>query len=268
MHRATQPSQAGGILNPVLCPQLAASEGVRHGFFTRAGGVSGGVYHSLNCAYGTGDSPENVNENLRRIADTLGAAKGIARLHQVHGTTAIAATTPWPHDARPQADAVVTATPGLAVGVSTADCVPILLADDRHRVVAAAHAGWKGALAGIVEATLEAMQKLGAQRDTIAATIGPAIAQGSYEVDAGFRERFLLQEESNQIYFIHGARSKHFLFDLKAYVKDRLKSAGITRINLLAHDTCLQEDDFFSYRRTTLRGESAYGCQLSAIMLE
>ena len=197
---------------------------------------------------------------------TLGAAKGLARAHQVHSATAIITDHPWPQDARPQADAVVTNTPGLAVGITTADCLPILLADSKNRVIAAAHAGWKGALAGIIEETLHAMHTLGASADHIIATIGPGIAQGSYEVSSEFHGNFLKDDEANQLYFIHGARAGHYLFDLKAYAKDRLKAAGIAHINVLAHDTCLEENTFFSYRRAILRGESAYGCQISAIL--
>src|SRR5205807_71151 len=152
-------------------------------------GESEGVYASLNCAYGTGDIPENVSENLHRIAYTLGAHKGLALAHQIHSATAIITDHPWPLDARPQADAVVTAAPGLAVGITTADCLPILLADSKNRVIAAAHAGWKGALNGIIEATLDSMQSLGAHVENIIATIGPGIAQGSYEVGSDFHDR-------------------------------------------------------------------------------
>lgn len=268
MHYASKPSKAGSILTPLTCPTLSAQPNIAHGFFTRNGGVSEGVYASLNCAYGTGDMPENVGENMRRITHALSAAKGLARAHQIHSATAIITDKPWPHDARPQADAVITNTLGLAVGITTADCLPILLADPKARVIAAAHAGWKGALAGIIEATLDAMHKLGATLPNITATIGPAITQGSYEVGSEFRDRFLKDDEANQLYFIHGARAGHYLFDLKAYAKERLKACGLTHINVLAHDTCLEENGFFSYRRTTLRGETAYGCQMSAIAME
>jgi YfiH family protein len=268
MSIASKPSHTGGFLTPLTCPTLSAEPGITHGFFTRHGGVSTGVYDSLNCAYGTGDATENVTENLRRIASSLGAPKGLARAHQIHSATAIVTDHPWPSDARPQADAVVTGTPGLAVGITTADCLPILLADSKHRVIAAAHAGWKGAFTGVIEETIRTMQTLGAVTESIVATIGPAIAQGSYEISSEFYERFLQDNEANHLYFIHGARPEHWLFDLKAYAKDRLRDAGISHINILAHDTCLEENTFFSYRRTTLRSEKTYGCQMSAIALQ
>lgn len=266
MRHAPQPSAAGSLLTPVTCPALSAQRGIRHAFFTRQGGVSTGLYASLNCAYGTGDAAQDVLENLRRMKEAL-KANALARVYQVHGTQVVVATEAWPMEERPHADAIVTNVPHLAVGVSTADCLPILLADTQHKVVAAAHAGWKGALSGVVEATLAAMETLGAKISGITAAIGPAIAQGSYEVGAEFHARFLEQDSNNNQYFIHGQRQGYWLFDLKAYAKDRLRNAGISQINVLANDTCLEENDFFSYRRATLRGEASYGCQLSAIVL-
>jgi len=269
MHRTSTASETRSILTPVICPELAAQPGIAHGFFTRHGGVSPGIYASLNCAYGTGDAPDHIAENLRRATETLGVGEtSLCKAHQVHSATVITATEAWVRDVAPQADAIVTATPGLAVGVTTADCLPILMADAKAHVVAAAHAGWKGTLGGIIEATLGAMQALGACAENIIAAIGPGIAQGSYEVGNEFRDRFLQEDSGNQLYFIHGARPGHYLFDLKACAKDRLRDAGISHINVLAHDTCLEENTFFSYRRATLRGESAYGCQLSAIALK
>jgi YfiH family protein len=270
MHHASRASDTGGILAiPVTCPALSAQKNIRHGFFTRSGGVSTGLYASLNCAYGTGDNPDNVVENYRRITHALGVGdNALCKAHQVHSIHVITASAAWAREQAPQADAIVTATRGLALGVTTADCLPLLLADATHGVIAAVHAGWKGAFGGIIDATLDAMAQLGASADTVYATIGPAIAQGSYEIGLEFYERFIMQEPENAMYFIHGARPGHYLFDLKAYAKDRLRNAGVQHINVLAHDTCLQENDFFSYRRATLRGESAYGCQLSAIVLE
>jgi len=207
-------------------------------------------------------------ENRGRVVKSLGLpATALCKAHQVHSATAIVASKSWSREDAPDADAIITATPGLAVGITTADCLPILFADAKAKVVAAAHAGWKGALGGIIEATLDAMQTLGASAEHISATIGPAIAQGSYEVGSEFHDRFMKDDEANQLYFIHGARAGHYLFDLKAYAKDRLKTAGVGHINVLANDTCLEENTFFSYRRTTLRGETAYGCQLSVIAL-
>jgi len=268
MRHAPKASETRSVLTPVICPQLSALPGVRHGFFTRSGGISTGLYASLNCAYGTGDDPVHIAENLRRANDALGISEtSLCKAHQVHSAKVITATEAWTRENAPQADAIVTATPGLAVGVTTADCLPILLADGKNRVIAAAHAGWKGALGGVIEATLDAMRQLGASLPDIVAAIGPGIAQGSYEVGSEFRDRFMQEDSGNQLYFIHGARPGHYLFDLKAYAKDRLRDAGVAHINVLAHDTCLEENTFFSYRRTTLRGESAYGCQLSAIVL-
>ncbi|MDE3060836.1 MAG: peptidoglycan editing factor PgeF [Pseudomonadota bacterium] len=270
MHRASAASETGGILaQAVTCPALSALPGIKHGFFTRRGGASAGVYASLNCAIGTGDSPENVAENYRRITKTLGVAEtSLCKAYQIHSATAVIADKAWRREEAPQADAIVTNVPGLAVGVTTADCLPILLADEKNRVIAAAHAGWKGAISGILEATLEKMQALGARAEDIIAAIGPAIAQASYEIGEEFYERFLADDEGNARYFIHGARPGHWLFDLKSYAKDRLRDAGVNHITILAHDTCAEEADFFSYRRSCLRGETAYGCQLSGIILE
>jgi len=269
MHHPSHSPGAGRPLDPVHCPALAAQPGIRHGFFTRNGGASSGFYDSLNCAYGTGDDTAHVAENLRRITETLGTAPhNLCKPHQIHSAIVATATEGWPRESAPEADAVVTNIPGLALGITTADCLPILFADTENRVIACAHAGWKGALGGVIEATVAAMTGLGAKLPAIHATIGPAIAQGSYEVDDAFRARFLAQDHDNQLFFVHGARAGHWQFDLKAYAKERLKDAGITHINVLAHDTYLQENDFFSYRRTTHRKEPVYGCQLSAIILE
>lgn len=257
------------LLTPFTCPQLSLAKGVRHGFFGRSGGVSAGLYESLNCGYGSGDDTALVAENRAIVADTLGVpASSLCTAFQIHSPKAVIVDKPWHWSNAPEADALVTSEAGIAIGVLTADCVPILFADTRNHVIAAAHAGWKGAVSGVVEATLEAMLKLGATLPTITATVGPAIAQGSYEVGAEFYERFVLQDSANVMYFVHGARANHFMFDLKAYVKDRLRNAGVAQVNMLAHDTCLQEQDFFSFRRSTLRQEPAYGRQISAISLD
>lgn len=270
MHHASPTSDTGSILAvPFTCPALSAQPSLKHGFFTRSGGVSHGLYTSLNCAYGTGDKTEHVIENYRRITHALGVADhALCKPYQIHSATVITATQGWSRDDAPQADAVVTNVPGLALGVTTADCLPILFADSTHRVIAATHAGWKGAIGGIIEATLEAMSKLGATPETTIASIGPAIAQGSYEVSSEFYERFITENEGNHLFFLHGARQGHYLFDLKSYAKERLRNAGLSSVNVLAHDTCFEENDFFSYRRATLRSEASYGCQLSAIVLE
>ena len=257
------------LLTPVTCPALSQAKNISHGFFTRSGGVSSGLYNSLNCGYGSGDDVALVSENRALVADTLHVrADALCTAFQIHSAKAVIIEKPWHWSSAPEADAIVTQEPGIAVSVLTADCVPVLFADSKHHIVAAAHAGWKGAINGVLEATLEAMLKLGATLPTITVTIGPAITQGSYEVGTEFRERFMQLDNNNGMYFIHGSRTGHYLFDLKAYVKDRLRSAGIEHIQLMTHDTCQQEDDFFSFRRATLRGEPVYGRQISAIALD
>ena len=226
--------------------------------------MSEGIYDSLNCAYGTGDDEKNVDENYRIIARALGA-NAYCKAHQIHSNRVVTATAPWKREQAPQADAIVTCVPHLMIGITTADCLPILLADTTQPIIGAAHAGWKGAVTGVIEATVDAMRALGARN--LAAAIGPAISQQSYEVGPEFYERFIQESTGNTVYFAPSARSGHYQFDLKAYGKSRLQHAGVQLINMLAHDTCLEEDAFFSYRRTVKRGESAYGCQLSAIMI-
>jgi YfiH family protein len=241
--------------------------GIAHGFFTRQGGVSEGIYASLNCGYGSGDDIAKVAENRARVAGALGAKPDdLLTAYQIHSAKAVIVEKPWGWKDAPQADALVTKTPGIALGVLAADCLPVLLADGNAKVIAAAHAGWKGAMGGVLEATIETMQQLGAKIPAIVAAIGPGIAQASYEVGPEFHDRFIAEDEGNRLYFMHGREGK-FLFDLKAYAKDRLRNAGISQINVLAEDTCLQENAFFSYRRATLCGETSYGRQLSAIML-
>ena len=253
----------------LTCPSLIQHSGLRHGFFTRRGGVSHGLYSSLNCGYGSGDESALVQENRARIARALHAGPdALLTTFQIHSAQAVWVDTPWHWQNAPEADALVTNQPGIALGILTADCLPILLSDPVSRIIAAVHAGWKGAFGGIIENTVGLMCERGAQPAQIHATIGPSIAQGSYEVGNEFYERFTQQDIDNKIYFIHGARDGHYLFDLKSYAKERLRNASIAHINILAHDTCLEENDFFSYRRATLRGESAYGRQLSVIMLE
>ena len=248
---------------------LSALPGVRHGFFTREGGVSEGLYASLNCGLGSGDDLENVAENRSRAMAELGLTEDrLATVYQVHSNRAALAEAPWPADERPQVDALVTKTPGLAVGVLTADCVPVLFADREAGVVAAAHAGWRGALDGVLETTLAAMQNLGARAETTTAAVGPAIEQPSYEVGPEFPASFLGQDPDNGAFFRAAPRNGHFLFDLKGYVARRLARAGLARIERLEADTCADPDRFFSYRRACLAGEEAYGRLLSAISLE
>jgi len=249
-------------------PNLSAPN-IQHGFFTRKGGKSSGIYGSLNCGYGSGDDIDIVCANRTIVADMLGTdADSLCTAFQIHSNKVITLDRPWHWKDAPEADALVTKTPGIALGILSADCLPVLFADTKRNIIGAAHAGWKGAFSGIIEATIEAMEQLGAQKTDIAAAIGPGIAQKSYEVGAEFQERFVQASAVNNAYFIPSPRPSHFLFDLKAYAKDRLEKSGIAPINVLAQDTCLQEDTFFSFRRATLRGEPVYGRQISAIMLK
>lgn len=251
------------------CVQLAAVLHTKHGFFTREGGVSEGIYASLNAGLSSGDDKEKVIKNRVRIAEKLGVkVENLCVASQIHSADALVVDTPWPADQPPEADALITDKPGIAVSVLTADCLPILLADTQHKVVAAVHAGWKGAFGGVIEAALEKMESLGADKNHIIAAIGPAIAQGSYEVDSGFHRRFIDEDEHNAIYFLPVQKEGRYLFDLPGYGKDRLANAGIHHINILAHDTYFEEDRFFSFRRSTHKGETAYGRQLSAICIK
>lgn len=248
---------------------LAALPGVRHGFFTREGGVSAGPYASLNCGLGSGDDLDRVAENRTRALARLGLpGDRLATAYQVHSNRAALAEAPWPVSKRPRVDALVTRTAGLALGVLTADCAPVLLADRDAGVVAATHAGWRGAHDGVLEATLAAMQRLGARAAATLAAVGPAIEQPSYEVGPEFPAPFLDQDPANDDFFEAAPRAGHFLFDLKGYVVRRLVRAGVGQVDSLAVDTCADDARFFSYRRACLNGEPAYGRLLSAISLE
>ena len=244
-------------------PALA---GVAHGFLGRRGGVSVGVHAGLNVGLGSDDDPGAISENRRRAAEAVLPGGRLVSVFQVHGTDAMTVADPWDEAARPHADALVTDRPGLALGILTADCAPVLLADAAAGVVGAAHAGWKGAIGGVTDATLTAMEKLGARRERIAAAIGPCIARASYEVDDGFAQRFSAHDPANERFFAPG-KPGHHQFDLEAYVAHRLAMAGVTRIAALGLDTYADEDRFFSFRRATHRGESTYGRQISIIGL-
>ncbi len=247
---------------------LASLDGVRHGFFTRQGGVSGGIYASLNCGPGSRDDVGDVKENRRRVADALGVpADRLLTVYQQHSAKAVILEAPWDTDEVPQADAIVTATPGLAIGVLTADCAPVLLCDSTARVVAAAHAGWRGALSGITDATLAAMEELGARREHIVAVIGPAISQKAYEVGTDYRDQFLAEEPESAAFFVEDDRSGEPHFDLPGYVAERLARAGVAAIADLGHCTYCDETRLFSYRRSQHHGEADYGRQISAILL-
>ena len=247
---------------------LAALPGIRHGFFTRAGGVSDGLYASLNGGVGSDDSPARVAENRARMAAALGVgADRLLTAYQIHSPKAVVAEAPWPIDTRPRADAIVTRVPGLAVGVTTADCGPVLLAEPHARVVGAAHAGWRGALAGVVEAAIEAMQALGAERGRIQAALGPMIRQSNYEVGPELVAQFAAADAGNARFFAPSPRARHALFDLPGSLAARLARAGVASVEDLGCCTYAEAERFFSYRRATHRGEADYGRHVSAIAL-
>jgi YfiH family protein len=242
--------------------------GVRHAFFTRQGGVSGGLFESLNCGFGSGDAAETVARNRAIATERLGLSPDrLVTCYQVHGTAVVTVEKPWPSDAAPRADGLVARVSGIALGILTADCAPILFADVVANVIGAAHGGWRGALGGIIEATLDRMEALGAKRARIRAGIGPCIAQRSYEVGPGFPLPFLSDDPASAAYFAPAVRTGYFLFDLPGYIERRLSRAGIAVIDRAAHDTVAEDTDFFSYRRSCLRGEPVYGRALSAIAL-
>lgn len=247
-----------------------ALEGVRHGFCTRLGGVSQGVFASLNVGLGSSDDRGHVLENRRRAVGAIAPQAALVTLHQVHSATVIPVTAAFPDDARPPADAMVTATPGLALGILTADCAPILFADAAAGVIGAAHSGWKGALADIGPATVAAMEQLGARRDRIVAAIGPTIARASYEVDLAFRDRFCSVDPEHDAFFAAGKAGPNgpkFQFDLEGFIAARLAAAGVRTVAVIGVDTYKDDARWFSFRRTTHRGEPDYGRQLSVISL-
>jgi YfiH family protein len=252
----------------VQAAALSALPGIRHAFFTRHGGVSEGIYASLNGGVGSGDAPERVRENRARMAAMLGTSpERFLTAYQIHSPDVIVAEKPWPADARPRADAIVTRTPGLAMGISTADCGPVLLADAQARVIGAAHAGWRGALSGVLESALGAMERLGAQRTRIVAALGPMISQSNYEVGADLVEQFTAAAPDNARFFRPSARAGHAVFDLPGYIVARLQRAGVVRVENVALCTYADAERFYSYRRTTHRGEPDYGRHISAVAL-
>lgn len=250
---------------PVLTSSLLDLPGVRHAFFTRQGGVSTGIYASLNVGVGSKDDPAAVAENRRRAAACLRGDLVVA--YQVHSATALVADGPWPAGP-PQADAVVSSTRGVICGALAADCAPILFADPEARVVAAAHAGWKGALTGVAEATLARMETLGARRERVVAAVGPCIGPASYEVGVEYVERFLHFDPTYSRFFTPGAGPEKRQFDLPAFVLARLRAAGVAACEWIGRDTCAEPDHFFSNRRAFKQGEADYGRLLSAIVLE
>ena len=242
---------------------------IRHGFFTRAGGVSQGVYASLNGGVGSNDAPGNVAENRARMAAALGVKPDhLLTAYQIHSPDVVVADRPWSKEGRPRADAIITRMPHLAIGVSTADCGPLLLVDAQARVIAAAHAGWRGAFTGVIEATIAAMEKLGADRSRIAAALGPTIRQPNYEVGPEFVERFLVADRGNTRFFAPSQRAGHAMFDLTGYIADRVQRAGIVNFEDLGLCTYAEPERFFSFRRTTKLNEPDYGRHINAIALD
>jgi YfiH family protein len=252
----------------IQAPSLSAFQNIRHAFFTRAGGVSEGLYESLNGGIGSKDAPDKVRENRARMASILGVASThFVTCYQIHSPDVIVAVEPWTRENSPRADAIVTRVPGLAIGVTTADCGPILFADAQAGVIGATHAGWKGALVGVLEATIAAMVTLGAQRSRIGAALGPMIRQPNYEVGAEFIERFKAADAANERFFAPAARPGHAMFDLSGYIRSRLERAEIQSIEDLGFCTYADPARFFSYRRTTHRAEPDYGRHVNAIAL-
>ena len=257
------------MIEPISHALLDDSQGrIRHGFFGRSGGVSEGLYRSLNCGYGSGDDSEAVRENRRRAMNACGLPPAaLCTAYQVHSAKALVVTEPWTRDDAPRVDAMATATPGLALAILTADCVPVLLADRKAGVIGAAHAGWRGALNGILESAVEAMQGLGARAGETRAVIGPAIGAASYEVGPEFPAPFLARSAQDEDLFAPAGRDGHFLFDIVGYVARRLGTLGLAAVEATGGDTCAETGRFFSYRRSVHRGEPDYGRNISIVAL-
>ena len=247
---------------------LSALDGIRHAFFTREGGVSGGIYASLNSGVGSSDDPDHVAENRARMAQALGVeAERLITAFQIHSPHVVVAEAPWSVETRPKADAIVTRTPGLAIGVSTADCGPLLFADPQARVIGAAHAGWRGAFSGVIEGTIAAMETLGADRGRISVALGPLIRQENYEVSQSFVDEFLRADESYARFFAPAARDGHAMFDLPGFIAARLAQSGIGAFEDVGICTYADPDRFYSYRRSVHRAEPDYGRHVNAIVL-
>ena len=245
---------------------LAALPGIRHAFFTRDGGVSDGIYASLNGGPGSGDAPAKVAENRARMAAALGVDR-LLTAYQIHSPDVVTIERPWDPQERPRADGLVTRTPEIAIGVTTADCGPVLLADAAAGVIGAAHAGWRGAATGVLEATIAAMERCGADRARMVAALGPMIRQSNYEVGPEFVARFRSEDAANERFFQPASRPGHALFDLPGYIAARLAAAGLSRVEDLGHCTYADAARFFSYRRSTHRNEGDYGRHINAIAL-
>lgn len=252
----------------IEAPELSSHPTIRHAFFTREGGVSEGLYASLNGGLGSGDQPDRVAENRTRMCAILGlAADRLVSLYQVHSADVVTVEAPYALEERPKADAMVTRMPGIALGIATADCGPILFADPENRVIGAAHAGWKGALTGVIGATVAAMERLGAQRSSIVAVLGPTISQANYEVGPDFVERFTAEAPGMERFLGPGRQPGHRQFDLPGFILSRLDEAGVGEATALNLCTYADPDRFYSFRRTTHRSESDYGRLISAIAL-
>jgi len=252
----------------IQAASLAGLPGIRHGFFTRAGGVSDGIYASLNGGIGSRDAPAKVAENRARMAAALAVRpERLLTAYQTHSADVVTAETPWSPDARPPADAIVTRARGLAIGVTTADCGPVLFADPEAGVIGAAHAGWRGAFHGVLEATIAALERGGAQRSRVVAVLGPMIRPPNYEVGPEFVAQFRAADAANARFFEAAARPGHALFDLPGYITARLRGCGIDRIEDVGRCTYGEPLEFFSYRGSTHRGEPDYGRHVNAIAL-
>lgn len=256
---------------PIEAPPLATLPGIRHGFFTREGGVSEGIYASLNCGHGSSDATEAVSENRRRVAEALGVTRpspeAVLTVHQIHSAVAVVADGPIPRAQLPKADAVATRTPGLVVAALAADCAPVLFADPQAKVVAAAHAGWRGAVGGVTDAAIAAMERLGADRKRIVAVVGPCINQPAYEVGPEFETAFVERDPSWSRYFVRPVTGGRPHFDLPGFVADRLRAAGLAEVAQCSPCTYAHDSRFFSFRRTTHRSEPDYGRHISAIVV-
>lgn len=252
----------------IEAPTLKTITSIRHGFFTRNDGHSVGLYQSLNCGLGSNDDRESVFKNRAVCAAALGVDAGsLVTVHQEHTSDIIAVSSPWQPESAPVADGLVTKTPGLAIAVLAADCTPVLFAAPKAGVIGAAHAGWKGAISGVVENTIAAMKELGAKRDDIIAVVGPCIGAASYEVGPEFHERFISESPVNTRYFVSSSKAGHCYFDIGGYVLDRVLRAGVKSASRINADTYAESSQFFSYRRSCHMNEPDYGRQVSGIAL-
>lgn len=254
--------------SPILADNLSDLPGIRHGFFTRAGGVSKGIYAGLNCGLGSKDDREAVFQNRARVANHLGATNpAVLSPYQIHSADAVIVAEPFTSQNPPRADAIITRTPGLAVGILTADCGPVLFADPTARVVAAAHAGWRGAVSGILDAAIAKMEELGARRENIHASLGPCITQANYEVGTDFAQNLITRDPAFQRFFATPVPGGKPRFDLPAFILADLAGKGLASVVSSVTCTYANESDFFSFRRTTHREEADYGRQISAILV-